>query len=208
MHAGEQMRKIGILGGTFNPIHNGHIEIALRALNALALDEIILIPSGHSYMKKDEMVAEAGHRLKMTKLAVAELAQISVSDIEIRRPGNSYTCETIAELKEMYPEGKFYFIIGADTLYNMEKWKNPEYVLGNVVIVAAVRDNKTINELKQQSEYLTAKYAAVIHLLPGEKIAISSRMIREYLKNDAPIDNLVPAEVEEYITRNNLYETC
>ena len=194
------MRKIGILGGTFNPVHNGHIKIALEAYEYLRLDKLLLIPSGYSYMKSDEEIAPATMRLEMLMLAVRDYPQLTVSDMELKREGPTYTYETIKELRETYVNSEFYFIIGADTLVNMENWKNPADIFENVTIVVKNRDN--------HPEYLKAKYETRIIYLPDGKIDVSSRLIRERLKTNESVKDLIPEAVLDFITRNSLYMEC
>ena len=113
--------KIGIIGGTFDPIHNGHLYIARKAMEEFNLSKVLFIPTGVSYMKTD--VSGAVHRYEMVRLAIKNYPAFEISDLEVFRGGNTYTCETIAELKKEYPDVKFYFIIGVDTLFMMENGK-------------------------------------------------------------------------------------
>ena len=199
------MQKIGIIGGTFNPFHNGHLKMAVEALVELRLDELLIIPSGFSYMKSEEFVASPDHRLKMAKIAVEKYARINVSDIEIQREGPTYTCETIKQLREAYPDAEFIFIIGADTLFGMEDWKNPEYIFKEVTVAVKVRDNIEERIIKKQVEDLTDKFKAKIIPLPGKRVSASSRTIREMVTNGEPIRDMVPDSIAEYIKRHNLY---
>ncbi|MCL2718447.1 MAG: nicotinate-nucleotide adenylyltransferase [Lachnospiraceae bacterium] len=204
------MRRIGILGGTFNPIHNGHVRIAAEAYEHFELDEVLLIPSGYSYMKNEAEIAAAESRLKMALLAVKDYPYMTVSDLEIKRKGPSFTYETINQLRETYNKEVFYFIIGADTLYNMENWKEPEDIFNNVIIAVKVREHDFAEitgktDLIKQSDYLKAKYNAQISFLPGGKLNISSRLIREKISNNESISDLVPDDVAGYIAKFDLY---
>ena len=122
------MSKIGILGGTFNPIHNGHLLLAEQARCFYGLDQVLFIPSGCSYMKRQEEILPGEIRFQMVQLAIADNPYFCASDMEIVREGNSYTCETITRLHAQYPEDELYYIVGADTLFQMEFWKNPEQI--------------------------------------------------------------------------------
>lgn len=207
------MRKIGILGGTFNPIHNGHVKMAVEACEHFDFDALLLIPSGYSYMKSEDEIADAKMRLEMAELAMENHPQIHVSDLEIKRVGPSYTCETIKELRETYHDAEFYFIIGADTLSNIEKWKEPDYIFSNVNIAVKLRDDIPAPSekeclklsLQKQIDYLKRKYHARITFLPGEKLDISSRVIRDMVRNNKDISNLVPTKVAAYIKNHHLY---
>lgn len=199
------MRKIGVFGGTFNPVHNGHLRVVLEAYDYLGLDEVLMVPSGFSYMKDEAEIADSGCRLEMVKLAVKDYPYIIVSDMEIIRGGASYTYETIAGLKEFYPLDKLYFIIGADNLYSMEKWKNADFIFQNVIIAVRLRDASEEADLRRQADYLKERFAAVVCFLPGDKIFISSRLIRERVKEGMDVGDLVPAGVDEFIGREGLY---
>jgi len=200
------MKKIGILGGTFNPFHNGHLKMAVEAYVELKLDELLIIPSGFSYMKSDETIADPMHRLKMAKIAVKKYPNINVSDIEIRREGPTYTCETIKQLRETYPDAEFYFIIGADTLFTMENWKNPRYIFKEVIIAVKQRDHIDGKNIIRQAEYLTDKYKARIIPLPGKKVWVSSNIIRYSVETNDSIRPFVPENIARYIKRHGLYK--
>lgn len=199
------MRKIGIIGGTFNPIHNGHIALAKTAYNELSLDEVIFISSGMSYFKKDIVMPSREDRFNMTNLAVSNVPYFSASDIEMKREGNSYTFETILELKKIYNDAEFFYIIGADTLFSMESWKNPEIIFENCNIVCAVRDDIDINELKDKSIDIENKYKTHVIILNFNKIQLSSSEIRKMLSNNEDVSHLIPAGVLNYIKENKLY---
>lgn len=199
------MRKIGIIGGTFNPIHNGHIALAETAYNELSLDEVIFISSGMSYFKKDIVMPSREDRFNMTNLAVSDVPYFSASDIEMKREGNSYTFETILELKKIYNDAEFFYIIGADTLFSMESWKNPEIIFENCNIVCAVRDDIDINELKDKSIDIENKYKTHVIILNFNKIQLSSSEIRKMLSNNENVSHLIPAGVLNYIKENKLY---
>ena len=131
------MSKIGILGGTFNPIHNGHLLLAEQARCFYGLDQVLFIPSGCSYMKRQEEILPGEIRFQMVQLAIADNPYFCVSDMEIVREGNSYTCETITRLHAQYPEDELYYIVGADTLFQMEFWKNPEQIFTQCICADA-----------------------------------------------------------------------
>jgi nicotinate-nucleotide adenylyltransferase len=197
--------KLGILGGTFNPIHNGHLRIAETAREYLALDQVLLITSGYSYMKDKAEIAPAKARFAMTELAIDGNPYLNTTDIEIIRPGPTYTYETIAQLKAIYPDALIHFIVGSDTLCGMEQWVNPEYIFRNTVICVFIRGEEKSNDLHDFITTLNARYNADIHIIPMEQINISSRMIRQYIKDKDSIDDLIPTAVMKYIRMNDLY---
>ena len=133
--------KIGIMGGTFNPIHNGHIALAQKAYEDLKLDKVLFMPSGTSYLKQN--VLSAKHRVEMVRRAILPYSYFELSLIEVNRAGNTYTYETLQQLKCENPNIEYYFIIGADSLFNIDGWKCPERLLKTCTILAAYRDGKT-----------------------------------------------------------------
>ncbi len=199
------MKKIGFLGGTFNPIHTGHLLIAEAAREYLKLEKVIFMPSGCSYMKTDMDIPEAVIRLEMIRLAVADNPFFTVSDMEILRSGNTYTYETIEQLKAENPDTEIVFIVGADTLFTMEKWKMPERIFKEAIIAAAVRDDKSPTEMQRQIDYLTDKYHGDIRLLPIKNVEISSTDIRTLTKSGKSIRYMLPDAVREYISENEIY---
>lgn len=199
------MKKIGILGGTFNPIHNGHLALGEAAYNQLAFDQVIYISSGVSYLKKGIIMPSKEHRYNMTCLACDNYPYFISSDIEIKKEGNSYTCETLVDLKEDMPDSEFYYIIGADTLFSIENWKNPEVIFSLSTIVVAVRDNLNTSDLLYKKEELERKYNSKIIILEFNKVDISSTLVREKLKNNENVTDLLPENVLSYIINNSLY---
>lgn len=199
------VQKTGIMGGTFNPLHNGHMALAGAAKEQLLLDEIIFMPSGQSYMKHtDEMIAKED-RLNMVKAAVSNIPGYRVSDMELVREGNTYTYETLEQLKKEWPDKEFYFILGADCLYEIEKWREPERIFASCTLVSAVRDKVTLQELKERCDYLKTEYDAKIILLNFREIDLSSTHIREDVRRKRDISEKVPKEVADYIARHHLY---
>ena len=199
------MKKIGIMGGTFNPIHMGHLLLAQWAMDFQKLEEIWFIPTGCSYMKENSDNITALERLQMTGLAVNNNPFMKVLDLEVKREGYTYTYETMEELHNRYPEYHFYFIFGADCLFSIEKWKFPERIFANCSIIAAVRENCDLSLMKNKIEELRAQYQADIVLLPFLQLEISSTMIRERVAMGQSIRYLVPDEVISYIEEKGLY---
>jgi len=203
MSNGKKTRKTGILGGTFDPIHMGHLMIGESARESLELERVIFIPSGCSYMK--ENVSAAEHRYKMTELAVSDNPYFEVSDIEAKRTGDTYTYETLEKLKAYYPDDQFYFIVGADTVFSISSWKNPELIFQNCTLAVSVREGYDMEAIHKGIDVLTQKYQADICLFALDRIDISSTQIREKLKSGSSIKYYIPDSVIEYINKNNLY---
>ena len=200
-----ESKKIGIMGGTFNPIHNGHLALANAAFRYCELDEVWFMPSGISYLKLHDNVVPAHHRLKMTELAVEPYPLFKVSDIEVEREGNTYTVDTLRFLHDKYPEFKFYFIMGADSLYGLPKWKEPEVIASLCSFAVVTRDDIDSQELMEKAECIKTSLKADVIIVPFSKLNISSRNIREMLKNNCSVDGILPEKVLNYIKKNCLY---
>lgn len=199
----EQTSKIGIMGGTFNPIHNGHIMLAEAAYKTFSLDKILFMPSGKSYMK--QQVLDNGKRVAMVKRAIEEIPYFELSTIEVERPGNTYTSETLQHLTKQNPNVHYYFIMGADSLFHIEKWKNPETIFELSTLICMMRDEYDMTDIKQKGTELTQKGANILYLnVP--KINISSTDIRNRVKLHQSISDFVPVKVAEYILQEHLYE--
>ena len=196
--------KICISGGTFDPIHKGHIEIAKIALSQFNLDKVIFMPTGNSYMKSD--VTPSIHRYKMLKLAIEGIDKFEISDLEIKREGYTYTKDTVAYFKENYPDDELYFLIGTDTLFMLEKWYMPEYLFKNLIFIVAKRCDA---ESVAKAEELKEKFNADIRFMHNDIIDISSTEIREEFDNksyDEFNNRFFDKKVFEYIKENHLYK--
>ena len=199
------MRKIGIMGGTFNPIHNGHLALAQHVLDDLCMDEIWFVPTGVSYMKANVQMVSAQERYHMTELAVAANEKMKCLDLELKRTGYTYTYETLEQLRQEYPDDSFYFIFGADCLFEMEHWRAPERIFSACTIVAATRNGTSIEVMKEKMEELTREYHADIILYPFLNLEISSTELRETVRQGKSIRYLVPDSVASYIQEKRFY---
>ena len=198
--------KVGILGGTFNPIHTGHLLMAEYVKEAAKLDVVMLLPNGISYMKAGTNVLEGMVRLKMIELCIEDNPNLITSDMEIKREGNTYTYETLLELRAKYPQTELYFIIGADSLFNMEKWVKPDVIFANCTILAVGRNQASKEVLEEKKDDLENRFGAKIRLLDFPEIEISSTQIRENIKAGKSFRYMVPEQVWNYICENNLYQ--
>ncbi len=200
----KKILRTGIFGGSFNPIHKSHLALCAYARIALRLDRVILIPTGDNPFK-DEGKISRFDRLNMTKLAVENLNGYEVSDIEINRPGESYTVDTLNELEKAENE-VFYFISGSDILMQLSGWKHFDSLvkLTNFAVVQRKEVNNT--RYLQEAERLNNVYGAKIYLLedymPKE---ISSTKVRKGLQNGCAVKDMLPEKVYEYIIDNKLY---
>lgn len=201
-----QNKKIGIMGGTFDPIHYGHLILAQTALEAFALDEIMFVPSGTPWLKDSTKVLSKNKRVHMTGIAIEDNSDFALSTIEIDREGNSYSYETVEELKKQQPDTEFYFILGADSLLEIEKWKHPDRLMSECILLAAVRDDCDEVGLQKHIAYLKEKYNADVRILPAKRIDISSSDIRDRIKNGKSVRYMLPDPVIHFIEKNHLYE--
>lgn len=205
------MALVGIMGGTFNPIHLGHVRLAQAAYEQYNLDKVIFLPSGEPPHKKGKEIVSGAHRLNMVNLAIKDYPYFKSSDMEIRREGYTYTYETLKELHGQNTQDEIYFIIGADSLFNFEKWNKPEEIVKMCVLLAADRDDISTEKFLGEIDYLNKKYNADIRPLKTPMMDISSTEIRDAMKNNVIDKNdqinleLVDDKVLEYIKKNKLY---
>ena len=201
--------RIGILGGTFDPIHLGHLIIAEQARDQYQLDRVLLIPSGHSYFKdhRSKKVQPAQVRLEMTKIAAGSYKPFEVSDIEVNRPGNTYSFETLEELKALNPESELFFIVGADTICSMRTWREPQRIFNVCTVLAAMREDQVDpEEFQRETQALEKDFGARIYPVSIPNIGISSTQIRERAASGKSIHYLVPDALESYIIESGIYK--
>jgi len=186
--------KIGILGGTFNPIHIGHLILAEEAREKLELEKVVFVPAYLPPHKENSDIAAAGVRYEMVKLATKTNKYFAASDIEIKRDGRSYTIDTVKEFKNIYLKDELYFIIGSDLLKYLDEWKDLAEITKIVKFIAATRPGYPLEEIP-----------AYISTLPIRAVDISGFEIRQAIKNNKSFRYLVPDEVFKYITKKGLY---
>ena len=201
------MKRIGILGGTFDPIHFGHLILAEEAKELCNLDEVWFMPAKTPPHKLGKKISEFSIRKSMIELAIQGHGGLYCSDFENTLEGNSYTFNTLEKLQSKYIDDKFYFIMGADSFYEIETWKNPDIILKVVELIVASRDYSNENlTLKNHYEYLKSKYKIRgIHFLDTMDIDISSTRIRELLISGGDIKRYVPEDVCRYIREKRIY---
>ena len=193
------------MGGTFNPVHLGHLLLAENAYSALSLDEVLFMPSGISYMKEQSAILDGRTRLEMTRLATEDNPHFRVSSLEVEREGYTYTSDTLRQLTGENPDTDYYFLVGADTLFSIESWREPEEIFHMAVLAAAVRDDCDLAALEKQADRLKELYNAKIVLLPAGRIEISSSRIRERISRGLSVRYMVPESVRLYMEENRLY---
>jgi len=187
--------KTGILGGTFNPVHIGHLILAEEAREKLKLDKIIFIPTALPPHKENLDIANADDRLKMLKLAIKGNKFFEVSDIEIKRRGRSYTIDTLRELKNRFSHDDLYFIIGSDLLKYINEWKDLEDINKMVKFIAATRPGFPLEQIP-----------AYIHTLAIRAVDVSGFEVRQCVKENKSFRYLVPDKVFDYIKKRKLYK--
>lgn len=199
------MKKIGIMGGTFDPIHIGHLLIAEYARISFKLDKILFIPTGNPPHKKKKHITSDMHRYNMVLLATNSNENFLLSTIEMDREGVTYTIDTINALKSIYDNTDFYFIMGADSLLQIYSWKDYEKLLNMCKFIVAKRPGYKDNKLDEVKSDLNLKYNSQIFIMEGPLLDISSSQIRERVKKGISITYLVPRAVEIYIYKHKLY---
>jgi nicotinate-nucleotide adenylyltransferase len=195
--------KIGIFGGAFNPVHNGHIALAENYLNSLSLDKILFIPTSVPPHKTSQGLVSGRDRLNMLQLAIGNDDKFEVTDIEFKREGKSYTYDTINELKKIYPNDDLFLIVGSDQFFNFNTWYRADDILNSVTVITASRELNEYNallEFKAQNNNMKNTIVSNFNV-----VKVSSSEIREKIKNGENINDLVPKAVADYIKENNLY---
>lgn len=199
------MIKVGIMGGTFDPIHIGHLILAMEAINYKNLDEVWFIPTGNPNFKQDKNVTDKQKRFEMVKIATRDNKKFNVCDYEINKNGVTYSWETMKYLRENY-DYDFYFIMGEDSLISVETWENAEDFLKNTKILACIRRQEEMSKLDVKIDDLKSK-GYFVEKIPTSFIDISSTKIREKVQTKQDFRYFVPNQVFEYIVRNKLYES-
>jgi nicotinate-nucleotide adenylyltransferase len=195
-------RRLGVMGGTFDPIHQGHLVTAEEALWQFHLDEVVFVPTGQPWMKTDREVTTAEDRYLMTVIATASNPRFSVSRIEVDRPGPTYTIETLQELRRMAEgEVELFFITGADAMLEIFSWKDPEEVLAQAHFIAATRPGYDIARFVEEAPSSHPK----ISVMDIPALSISSTDVRRRVREGEPIRYLVPEGIQTYIEKARLY---
>jgi nicotinate-nucleotide adenylyltransferase len=201
--------KIGVMGGTFDPIHIGHLVTAEEARFQFGLEKVIFIPSAHPPHKTDERQSPPGDRLRMVELAIRGNPALEVSDLEAGRQGLSYTIDTLHELRRVYgTDALLFFITGADAVLEILTWKEPEELLTECTFIAATRPGYPLEKLNEAlPEFNSAGEAATdrVRAMEVPALAISSTDIRRRAAEGRPFRYLVPEEVWKYISERRLY---
>ncbi len=195
-------RRLGVMGGTFDPIHHGHLLTAEEAAVQFGLDEVVFVPTGQPWMKEERDVSSPEHRYLMTVIATASNPRFSVSRLEVDREGPTYTVDTLRELKDQHGGNvDLFFVTGADAVLEIFQWKDPDEILELAHFIAATRPGYDLARF--EAEEPTRHPNVSVMNIPA--LAISSTDIRERVREGRPIRYLVPEGVESYIEKARLY---
>lgn len=204
MQQSKQYKRIGIMGGTFDPVHIGHLVAAEEAHAQFELDTVIFMPAGKPAFKEKQQVTPAWHRLMMTELATASNPHFEVSSLEIEREGTTYTIDTIRELKKLYPEAEFFFITGSDAVFDIIGWKDSKELATLVTFIATTRPGYDIEDAKKRHQESILNFK--IEWIEVPALSVSSTDLRERLKAGRPVRYLITRSVFGYILKNHLYD--
>lgn len=203
---GAPPKRVGILGGTFNPVHNGHLDCAQHALIEFGLSQVLFLVSGDPAYKPREEIAPGQARLDMVELATLAYPVFTPSDLELRRTGHTYTIDTMRILRDKDPETEYLYIIGEDSLYELPTWKDFAHLARMTEFICIRRPGTGEGRRPQEmAARLQERYDAVIHLADFTGPEISSTMIRRRVRDGESIKGLVPPAVEDYIYATGLY---
>ncbi len=202
-----ELQRIGILGGTFDPIHQAHLQLGRIARDTFSLSQIVVMPTGHSYLKEESrQVTSAYHRAAMVRLAIEGEQNFSFSEREMIRGGATYTADTLRELHQEFPQKEFFFILGADALLSIESWYHPEIIFQNASIIAATRNGQVENQEWERSiRHLKSQFHARIYPLPFRDLPFSSSELRKRIADNEDVSAFFKPKVLSYIQKNKLY---
>jgi nicotinate-nucleotide adenylyltransferase len=197
--------KLGVLGGTFDPPHVGHVALAEVAIEYLGLDKLLLVPAGDPWRKAGQPISPAEHRLAMVRLVADSVPKCEVSTLELERPGPSYTVDTLGELLALHgPQTELFFVLGEDALLDMPNWKEPHRIVALAWLAVALRSpgrELDLTELEAAIPGVSRRLLA----LPMSFVDVSATAIREWARRGVSLDGLVPPPVEVYIKEHRLY---
>ncbi len=198
--------RLGLLGGTFDPVHRGHLALARAARDELGLDEVLFLPAGQPWRKAGRMIAANEHRLAMLRLALEGEAAFQVSRLELERAGPSYTADTLEALKDDRPEDELFSLLGEDALMDLPNWERPQRILELASLAVARRADSSPEALAEVERRFPGVRERVVWLkMPA--VAVSATETRERVRGGQPIGDMVPATVGGYIREQGLYRT-
>jgi nicotinate-nucleotide adenylyltransferase len=207
MTSSDRRQRIGLLGGTFDPIHIGHLFIAEQCREQLQLDEVRFIPAAVSPLKLEHNSVDGKHRLEMVRLAVGGNAEFTVDERELRRGGTSFTVDTLREMAQELPDSRLFLILGADSLADLDRWREPEEICRLAYVVIVARGGHAAPEMQRLARYLPTDQQAQVdqHLLKVPQIEISSTDLRRRIAEGRSTRYQLHPAVEAYIAAHELY---
>lgn len=195
--------KIGVFGGAFNPVHNGHLHLAECYVDALGFDKILFVPTSVSPHKSSAHLISGEDRINMLNLAIAGNDKFEMCDIEFKRMGKSYTYDTICELKKLYPDDEMFLLVGSDQYLYFQNWYKADEILNAVTLCTACREDDELKKLERFKQTYPNMKNSIISSFNA--VVVSSSQIRYNVLNSKSISNLVPKKVEQYIREHKLY---
>lgn len=195
----DNVKKTGVFGGAFNPVHNGHVRLAEEAVKQLKLRRLLIIPTYVSPHKHTELLPFED-RAEMCRRAFGHIPGAEVSDIEVRLGGTSYSINTVRALREMYPDEQLFLLIGGDMLFSFDKWYKYESLLKETKVCAVARDDDSLVDMMEYANEIGR-----VKVLPTQAVTMSSTQVRETIANGGDISEMVPAGVAEFIREKGLY---
>ncbi len=196
----DSVKKTGIFGGAFNPVHNGHVRLAEEAVKQLKLRRLLIVPTYSSPHKHTELLPYED-RAEMCRRAFGHIPSAEICDIEVRLGGTSYTINTVRALREQYPDERFFLIIGGDMLFSFEKWYKYEALLKETKVCAAARDGDSLADMMEYADEIGR-----VKVLPTQAVTMSSTQVRMAAANGEDISGMVPQGVADYIREKGLYK--
>jgi nicotinate-nucleotide adenylyltransferase len=198
-----RIRRVGLLGGTFDPVHFGHLRLAEEAREAAQLDQVLFIPAARSPFKPDHPLTDACHRYAMLQLAIGTNPAFAMSDIELRRGGISYTIDTVRQLSEQMPDAQLFLIMGLDSLAEFPKWRESLQIVQLCSLLVGTRPGYEANPILAQ---LPEAIRAAVRLIPSVSLDISATQLRTFAREGRTLRYLTPDDVIEYIRNHQLYK--
>ncbi|MDO5123728.1 MAG: nicotinate (nicotinamide) nucleotide adenylyltransferase [Eubacteriales bacterium] len=199
------MMNLAMFGGSFNPVHIGHVELLKRMIETFSLDKVLVIPTNVTPLKDNSFMASPSDRLSMCRLAFCDIDAIEVSDLEIERKGKSYTADTLKQIKAMYPHSKLHLIVGADAFLQLELWHKAPEIFVEAKIITIARDDKDATLLAKTGEKYRNAFNAEYGIIETPVTNISSTEIRNRIQNKKSVEGLVPESVYQFIKENEIY---
>ena len=197
--------RIGIYGGAFNPVHNGHLHLAAYFCTACHLQQLLFVPTARPPHRSDDGFAPAADRIAMLRLATAQRSDWTVSTVELELPGKSYTYDTVCALEQQYPGAELYLLVGADQFLHFDSWYKADQLLQKVTLLGAPRQDET--QRRQMETALSSKLfaGARVQVAAMQALPMSSSAVRQRVRDGRSIANDVPAAVADYIQEKGLY---